>query len=445
LASFRFPASSDPTRFLSRRYWRTRIVFWGGAIAVGLVSVAFAKAANEAQDLFARILINPWIALVLTPAGFVLSAWLARAVFPGSQGSGIPQAIAARELDESIARKRLLSLKLAFGKILLTLLGLASGASIGREGPTVQVGAAIMLATARAGGGALEKGLILAGSAAGVAAAFNTPLAGIVFAIEEMSREYEQRTSGLVLISVILAGLASLGLVGNYDYFGSSSAMLRVTIDWLAPIFCGVACGAMGALFARLIIIGTTRVKTWIAPAPMTRALTIAGICGLIVALCGLASAGMTYGTGYGAARLAVEGHALPWIFSPLKFIATAASTLSGIPGGLFAPSLSVGAGFGELIGKVLGVHSMGAVVLLGMASYFAGVTQAPITAFVIIDEMTNSRGMVIPLMIAAFIGYGTSRLLQHESLYHALARHFLHDHPRSSPSTNIDQMTRTS
>jgi H+/Cl- antiporter ClcA len=422
-------------RFLSRRYWRTRVVFWGGAITVGLVSVVFAKAANYAQALFAHVLVNPWIALGLTPAGFVFSVWLARAVFPGSQGSGIPQAIAARELDEPSARKKLLSLKIAFGKILLTLVGLASGASIGREGPTVQVGAAIMLFTARVGDAALERGLILAGSAAGVAAAFNTPLAGIVFAIEEMSREYEQRTSGLVLIAVILAGLASLGLVGNYDYFGSSSAMLRVTIDWVAPIVCGVLCGVAGALFARLVISGTTRIRNWIAPAPMQRALVLAGVCGLIVALCGLASSGMTYGTGYGAARLAVEGHTLPWAFSPLKFVATAASTLSGIPGGLFAPSLSVGAGFGELIGKVLGVHSMGAVVLLGMASYFAGVTQAPITSFVIINEMTNSRGMVIPLMIAAFIGYGTSRLLQHESLYHALAKGFLHDLPAPAAS----------
>src|SRR6202012_4665703 len=101
---------------------------------------------------------------------------------------------------------------------------------------------------------------------------------------------------GLVLISVILAGLASLGLVGNYDYFGNSSAMLRVTIDWVAPIVCGIVCGAAGALFARLIITGTARIRTWIAPAPMQRALLIAGMCGLIVALCGLASSGMTYG-----------------------------------------------------------------------------------------------------------------------------------------------------
>jgi H+/Cl- antiporter ClcA len=405
-----------------------RLVFWGGAITIGLVSVLFAKAANVAQDLFAPILVDPRIALALTPAGFVLSAWLARIVFPGSQGSGIPQAIAARTLDAPQSREKLLSLKTAFGKILLTLLGLASGASIGREGPTVQVGAAIMLYTARLGGPGLERGLILAGSAAGVAAAFNTPLAGIVFAIEEMSREYEQRTSGLVLIAVILAGLASLGLVGNYSYFGSSSAMLRVTIDWLAPIVCGVVGGAAGALFAKFVIVGTRRIKTWLSAAPLPRALGLAFACGLIVAACGLLSHGATYGTGYSVARLAVEGQHLPWYFTPLKFIATAASTLSGIPGGLFAPSLSVGAGIGEMTGTLLGVHTLGAVVLLGMAAYFAGVTQAPITAFVIIDEMTDARGMVIPLMIAAFIGYGVSRLAQRHSLYHALAQGFVSD-----------------
>jgi H+/Cl- antiporter ClcA len=418
-------------RYFSRRYWRTRLAFWGGAIVIGVVSVIFAKAANWAQDLFSLLLFNRWFALVLTPAGFVISAWLARAMFPGAQGSGIPQAIAARTIDDPAARRKLLSLKLALGKILLTLVGVMSGASIGREGPTVQVGASIMLATSRIeGDAALERALILAGSAAGVAAAFNTPLAGIVFAIEELSREYEQRTSGLVLISVILAGLASLGLVGDYNYFGNSSAMLRVTIDWAAPVICGIVCGLAGAVFAYIIVAGSKAIRTWIAPSPARRALLLACACGTIVAVCGLASNGMTYGTGYAAAKLAVEGHHLPWLFAPLKFIATTASTLSGIPGGLFAPSLSVGAGFGELIGTLIGVHSMGAVVLLGMAAYFAGVTQAPITAFVIINEMTDAKGMVIPLMIAAIIGYGVSRLTGQESLYHVLAKNFAAGEP---------------
>jgi H+/Cl- antiporter ClcA len=405
-----------------------RLVFWGGALATGVVSVAFAWAANRARDLFGHLLFNPWFAFVLTPSVFMLSAWLARTVFAGAQGSGIPQAIAARHLRDEQARSRLLSLRLTVGKILLTLLGLAGGASIGREGPTVQVGASIMLGAAKLGGMGREKGLILAGSAAGVAAAFNTPLAGIVFAIEEMSRAFEARTSGLVLIAVILAGLASLGLVGNYSYFGSTGSMLMVTIDWIAVLVCGVAGGLAGAFFSCIVLAGTQMIRVFLSPQPMGRALLLAGLCGLLVAACGLLSHGATYGTGYEAARGAVEGHGLPYTFAPLKFIATAASSLSGIPGGLFAPSLSVGAGIGNMVARLLGVHAVGAIVLLGMAAYFAGVVQAPITAFVIIGEMSGANGMVIPLMIAAFIGYGISRALSRQSLYHALAQTFLQD-----------------
>ncbi|MBN9554625.1 MAG: chloride channel protein [Alphaproteobacteria bacterium] len=413
---------------LSRRHWKMRLVLWGGALTVGVVSVAFAWAANRAQDVFSHILFNPWLALLITPLGFVACAFGARTVFAGAQGSGIPQAIAARHLKDDAARARLLSLRLTIGKILLTLIGLLCGASIGREGPTVQVGASLMLGAARLGGLARERGLILAGSAAGVAAAFNTPLAGIVFAIEEMSRAFESRTSGLVLIAVILAGLASLGLVGNYSYFGHSTSMLKVTIDWVAVPVCGVLGGLLGALFAWLVTRGTTLIRAWTRVAPLRRALLLAGACGLTVALCGLASGGATYGTGYDAARGAIEGHMLAADYAPLKFLATLASTLSGIPGGLFAPSLSVGAGMGEIVAHLLGVHAVGAIVLLGMAGYFSGVVQAPITSFVIIGEMSGADGMVIPLMLAAVIAYGVSKMFQRQSLYHALAQNFLTD-----------------
>ncbi len=279
-----------------------------------------------------------------------------------------------------------------------------------------------------------ERGLILAGSAAGVAAAFNTPLAGIVFAIEEMSRAFESRTSGLVLIAVILAGLASLGLVGNYSYFGHSTSMLKVTIDWIAVPVCGIAGGLIGALFAWIVTRGTAIIRSWMKVQPMRRALLLAGGCGLIVALCGLLSGGATYGTGYDAARGAIEGHILASGYAPLKFLATAASTLSGIPGGLFAPSLSVGAGLGEIVARLLGVHAVGAIVLLGMAAYFSGVVQAPITASVIIGEMSGADGMVIPLMLAAFIAYGVSKSFQRQSLYHALAKNFLADLKKQEP-----------
>jgi H+/Cl- antiporter ClcA len=410
----------------SGRRWRMRLVFWGGALAVGVISVAFAACATQATHLFRSILIRPWFALFITPIGFVLSAWLARRFFPGSQGSGIPQAIAARHMKDASARSRLLSVNLASGKILLTLFGMACGASIGREGPTVQIGAAILLQAGKIGRMMGERGLILAGAAAGVAAAFNTPLAGIVFAIEEMGRAFEQRNAGLVLIAVILAGIASLGLVGNYNYFGSNSSMLIVTIDWVAVVICGVAGGLAGALFAKIVLHGSAILRNWVAVAPGMRALVLAGACGLIVAGCGMLSGGATYGTSYEAARGAVEGGHLAWSFMPLKMIATLASTMSGIPGGFFAPTLSIGAGMGDMIADLLHVHAPGAIVLLGMTAYFAGVVQAPITAAVIIGEMSNASAMRLPLLLAALIGFGVSRLFQRESLYHVMAHNFL-------------------
>lgn len=413
----------------SGRRWRMRLVFWGGALAVGVVSVAFAAAATQVTHLFHILLFNPWFALILTPAGFVFSTWAAQRFFPGSQGSGIPQAIAARHMKDPESRSRLLSLKLTFGKILLTLFGLACGASIGREGPTVQVGAAILLQAGKFGRMVGERGLILAGSAAGVAAAFNTPLAGIVFAIEEMGRAFEHRNAGLVLIAVILAGLASLGLVGNYSYFGSNASMLLVTIDWAALVICGVTGGLIGALFAKLVLHLSSFLRKWVSTDPTGRIFLQAAVCGIAVALCGILSHGATYGTGYEAARGAVEGGHLPWDFAPLKLLATLASTISGIPGGFFAPTLAIGAGLGDMIADLLHVHAPGAIVLLGMTAYFAGVVQAPITAAVIIGEMSNDTGMRLPLLLAALIGYGVSNAFQRESLYHALARSFLVRH----------------
>jgi H+/Cl- antiporter ClcA len=376
--------------------------------------------------LFHLLLFAPWVSLILTPLGFVASVWMARCFFPGSQGSGIPQAIAARHMKDTNARAKLLSLKLTFGKIFLTLFGMACGASIGREGPTVQVGAAILLQAGRVGRMMGERGLILAGAAAGVAAAFNTPLAGIVFAIEEMGRAFEQRNAGLVLIAVILAGIAALGLVGNYDYFGSNASMLIVTIDWVAVVICGVMGGLFGALFAKCILKGSALLRGWTSVMPAQRTLLLAGACGLTVAVCGLMSHGAVYGTSYTAARAAVEGGHLAWSFAPLKFAATLASSLSGIPGGFFAPSLSIGAGMGDMIADLLHVHAPGAIVLLGMCAYFAGVVQAPITSAVIIAEMSNQSGMRLPLLLAALIAYGVSRFFQRESLYHAMAHDFM-------------------
>jgi H+/Cl- antiporter ClcA len=413
-------------RVISAR-WQRRAIFVLGGIAVGAAAVALAVLADWAQLAFAGMVAKlRYASLVVTPLGFGLSVFLTNRFFPNSQGSGIPQAIAARQLTDQDARGRLVSIRIAIGKVLLTLLGLFCGASVGREGPTVQIGASIMFGIGRMSP-RRQPGLILAGAAAGVAAAFNTPLAGIVFGIEEMSRAFEARTSGLIIGAVIAAGLTSLALVGNYDYFGSSATMLRNGTDWLAVPLCGVAGGLAGGLFSRIVIEMARGLPGTVGRAIKRHPLPVALACGLGVALCGLASGDTVYGTGYAQVKGALEsGTALPWDFGLLKLTATAFSAISGIPGGIFSPSLAVGAGLGADVAHLFSDAPIGPIMLLGMVSYFSGVVQAPITAFVIVTEMTDNHAMVVPLMAAALIAHATSGLVCHEGIYHALAKGFL-------------------
>lgn len=406
--------------------WQRRMIFLLGGIAVGAVAVALAILADQAQAAFAFVVAKwRYASLLITPLGFALSVFLTQRFFANSQGSGIPQAIAARQLTDQAARGRLVSIRIAVGKVLLTLLGLLCGASAGREGPTVQVGASIMFAIGRMSP-RRQPGLILAGAAAGVAAAFNTPLAGIVFGIEEMSRAFEVRTSSLIIGAVIAAGLTSLALVGNYAYFGSSATMLRPGLDWLAVPLCGVVGGLTGGLFSRIVIIMARGLPWAFGRAIKRYPIPVALVCGLGVALCGIASGDTIYGTGYAQVKAALEGGTpLPWSFGLLKFAATTLSAVSGIPGGIFSPSLAVGAGLGVNVAHLFTDAPLGATILLGMVSYFAGVVQAPITAFVIVTEMTDNHAMVVPLMTAALIAYATSRIVCPEGIYHALAKGF--------------------
>ncbi len=419
---------------VSPRHWRARLVFWLGAIAIGLVSAAFASVADMAQQVFERITTGGWhayIPLVLTPLAFVGFAVATDMHFQGAQGSGIPQVITARHLHEDENRGGYLTMKVVIGKVVMTVLALGAGASIGREGPTVQIGAALMLKAGKIGRLVHARGLILAGSAAGIAAAFNTPLAGVVFAIEEMSRSYQARTNGIVLYTVIISGIASLVLVGNYTYFGTYHGLAAQTSifpgDWPLVIACGVIGGGFGAAFSTGVLAITKRIRRWRNIAQRRRVILVALVAGLVVAAIGVATGGQTFGTGYAQARGAIEGTALPAEFFLVKFIATLASTLSGIPGGLFAPSLAVGAGLGSTIGMALGT-SIGLAAVLGMAGYFAGVVQAPMTAFVIIVEMTDNNANLVPIMATAMIGFGVSRLISPEPLYHGLSRNFTAD-----------------
>ncbi len=408
---------------MALRRWRRRTFFLIGGLAVGVAAVGMALSADAVQAQWQHVLaFQCYLALLLTPLGFGFALFMARRYFPNSQGSGIPQVIAARALPDGESRLALVSLRVGAGKIVVMLLGLLCGASIGREGPTVQVGAALMFAAGRR---ALDyqRGLLLAGAAAGIAAAFNTPLAGIVFGIEELSRSFESRTSGLVLASVIAAGLTSLAIVGNYTYFGTTPDIMPFGREWIVIPICAVIGGLAGGLFSRILILFTRglpgRIGGWIARRPVAFAM----LCGLGVALCGLASGDTIYGTGYDQARAIVHGSApVDGFYGVWKFAATVLSSISGIPGGIFAPSLSVGAGIGAKLHQFFPDVPLGALALVAMVAYLAGAVQTPITSFVIVAEMTENHALIIPLMLSALIADAVSKAICRGSLYHSLA-----------------------
>lgn len=429
--------------------WRRKLIYWSGAIMVGLVAVAFAALADKAATLRNHILaLSPWLMLGVLPGGLALSTWLTRTWFRSAQGSGIPQAIACMHLNDFRVVDKVLSLKIAIAKIFLTSFGLLCGASIGREGPTVQVGAAIMHTVGRFMGihdPVRQHALIKAGGAAGVAAAFNTPLAGIVFGIEELAHSYEQRTSGTMLTCVVLAGVTAIAMVGNYTYFGHTDSVVPVGVSWLAVLVCGVVGGLSGGLFSALLIRISRGIPGKLGAFVTHHPVAFAALCGLVLACIGLVSGGMTYGTGYQQARdIIVGSEHYPASYFVLKCLATIVSYCSGIPGGLFAPSLSVGAGMGGWIAQFLPHTTPGAVVLLGTVAYFAAVTQSPLTATVIVMEMCDNQQVTLALLASAFLAFAVSRTLCSHALYGALAVKFLRStnhKPGSStrPSTATD------
>jgi H+/Cl- antiporter ClcA len=302
-----------------------------------------------------------------------------------------------------------------------------AGFSLGREGPTVQVGASIMNAIH----GYLPKSLgirrhhlLVAGGAAGIAAAFNTPLAGILFAIEEMSRSVESRMSGLVITAIVLAGVVSKVFMGGGHYFGHVliEGNDRVLVE--SVIVATLTTGLAGGLFARMLILAAMRWTGQVAAYRKQYPIGFAALCGLLVALIGIVSGGITFGSGYEQTLKLLHGQiALPWYFGPAKFIATVATYLSGLPGGIFAPSLSIGAGIGNTLSDMIGTPATQSMLIaLCMTGFLAAVTQAPITSFVIVMEMVDGYSLIIGLMATALLASGISKFLS-PPLYHALSQ----------------------
>jgi len=421
--------SAIRTELADWHLWAGRALVLAFAALAGLTVVLFTWLTERAFAAFELVQSGRWwLPLIWTPLCTAAIIWLMRRYAVGSAGSGIPQVMAA--LDASVTpshRSLYVSLKLTLAKMALSSWGLLAGLSLGREGPSVQIAAGVMHHARRYlpdKSQVSAHGLMMAGGAAGIAAAFNTPLGGVMFAIEELSRKPEQRSSGLLLAAIVLSGLMAVSIYGNATYFGVIRIENLSTALLLPGLAVAVLSGLAGGLFARLLLIsirgdGVDRFSRWRRQSPVK----FAAGCGLVIALIGLASNGTTFGTGYAHSRAMLEGNndTQP-LYVLFKFVATWVTAWAGVPGGIFAPALSIGGALGNDVAQLTNYVNAPTLIALGMAGFLAAVTQAPLTSFIIVMEMVDGHGLVLSLMATAMVASGVSRLIC-KPLYSALAQ----------------------
>ncbi len=373
--------------------------------------------------------IGPWC-WITTPLLFLLSVELIRRFAPLAAGTGIPQTIfAAKHMSEK-TESRLISLvssRTLVIKVVALLLGLWAGASTGREGPTVQIATCVFLLVLfsfrRWFGTSLDlRSAIVAGGAAGLAAAFNTPLAGVTFAIEELTPDYFSSIKDFVLMAIIIAAIAAKSLTGEYTYFGK--LMEPPFIGFSVVLLIGVVCGIVGALFSSAILQGQNFLARFHKHPTYRYAVPIIFSLGLL----GLAFvAGLrVLGPGNESAQSLLRNEFGKWtLWFPLtKMMATLLTYWSGVAGGIFAPCLSIGASLGADVGHWMNVP-ITSCALVGMAAFLSGTIQAPITSFVIIFEMTGNHQMLLPIMLSSLLAAMVARLLGAHHLYKSLANNY--------------------
>jgi CIC family chloride channel protein len=401
----------------------------------GLAAVCFHVGIGKAEDLLInRALAAPfptWIYLaILTPAvggllvGLALHYWV-----PGAVGSGVPQVKVAYALHAGHVPFRD-----AVGKFVLGIVQIGSGGSLGREGPTVQICAGIssLLARAFSLSRQSQRRMASVGVAAGIAAAFNAPIAAVTFTLEEIIGDLDQTMLSGVIVAAAIAAAVERGILGQHPVFEIQrqySSGHASSLVWFAVL--GVLSATAAVTFTDALLglrhrfKNFTSVPKWVHPA-VGGALT-GGLA--VVGLFSLKQNGIT-GGGYKTLSQALAGSLSVKVMIALcllKLAATVCSYSSGGVGGIFAPSLFIGGMLGGAVGyvDVTVLHhssdSIGAFALVGMGAVFAGIIRAPMTSVLIIFEMTGSYGLILPLMIANMSAYGLARHWRSVPVYEAL------------------------
>lgn len=405
--------------------------YWIAGSITAATATLYAKMFVKSEELSIKLFELCGLGFILVPPFFFVISWLlVEKLSPYANGSGIPQLMVAIEQahkKESFFIQNFLSLRIILVKIVSSLIAVIGGGAIGREGPTLQISGSIFhiieskfdFKDAKS-----KSGFLLAGAASGLASAFNTPLGGIVYVIEELAKSHLSSFRTGVLHAVIFAGLISQFVMGPYLYFGYPKVP-NFEYNLITHFFLlSLAAGFVVALFSealKKIVIMRASLKS------LTAKLSFAFIAGLIFSLSCLFISKNTLGPGKTLLNELLFKNQAASIFDLIgRFLGTTLTYATGGAGGIFAPTLSLGGATASFLESFFQTDLGPLSVLIGMTSGLAALTHSPLTSFILILEMTDRHSSIFPLMIAAVIGHGVSKFISTISFYEFVAERIL-------------------
>lgn len=394
-------------------------------VFAGLLVVCF----HIAIDYLYWIALGPnrrgfFVTLLAPPLGATVAAALVLLVFRAARGSAVNQTRAAVHLNGGI-----IPFNAVAGKFLGCSISIGTGSSLGPEDPALQMGAGIASLLGQRFRLSLESMRMIApvGAAAGIAAAFNTPITAVLFVMEEIVAGWRSSVLGSILLSAVSASVVVRGFLGDEPLFGVPPFRLKHPSELLVYAVIGAAGGVLSAFFIKLVF----PLRNALAKLPEWSKFVQPGVAGVLVGMIGI-TAPEVMGTGYVAIDSALHDQ-FPWnvllLLGLLKILATLVCFVAGIPGGLFAPALFAGAMTGGGLGGLAMLYwpfptsPSSAYVLVGMGTFFAGLFRAPMSSIFMVFELSGSYVIMAPVMIANTIAYLISRHFQPAGFFDLLAR----------------------
>ncbi|MGY3211232.1 chloride channel protein [Mucilaginibacter sp. HD30] len=413
------------------------VPFWIASVITGLIAVAYAKLFSLAEGVTHYIFDhNAWQIFILSPVCFVAAWWMVKKYAPYARGSGIPQVAAALEISNPKNEKlvdKLLSIRVIIVKLFSSLIMAMGGAAVGREGPTIQIAASVF----RKVNDVLpvwwpkiaKSNVIVAGAAAGLAAAFNTPLGGIVFAIEELTKTHFSYFKTAIFSSVIIAGLTAQGMVGPYLYLGYPKIAGVSAFVFVAVILVAILTGLGGSIMTKIIM----GVFKWKKRLKFNYQLALyASICALILAALAFFIDAGTMGSGKDLMVRTLFGNDkhVAWYTPLLRIVGPILSFTSGGAGGVFAPALSAGAGIGAMVSGWFSLTDVDTnmLILAGMVGFLTGVTRSPFTSAILVLEMTDRHNVIFHLILAGMVASLAALLVDKHSFYDHMKNQYIRE-----------------